>query len=540
MYKLLVVDDEALVREAIREQMNWNNLGFECIGDCEDGLEALRFIERRQPDVVLTDIYMPFMNGIELAQELHVRYPAIKVVILTGYEEFDYAQQALKLKVADYILKPVTADELGNVLQKLKTDMDIARQQKQDYERLQHQLKKNWPLLKERFLERFVTSPMSVREKKENFDYFRVRWKGAWLVELAIDMDEFASGAARSLSDQELLRFAVYNIAQEMVSNREGAEIFRDRENHVLVLISGENAGDLREAAMDIAGEIHRTVTSLLPVEISIGIGHPCEWTGDVPLAHQSAVSALDYRYVIGRNEIIRISDMEQIDRPALLSVVPMQRELVTRLKTGTRQEMEAWIEGLFATFRTHVFPIDSCRLCLQQVVLTLTQTLYELTGQFGEGLGDAAGLLSEIGRLASLDEMEAWLKELCLKAVDLIGGIREDHNALQIDKAKEYVRKRFSDPELSLIEVARHVSISPSYFSSLFKRITGKTFVEYLTEVRMEKARELLRMTSMRTYEIAYAVGYSDPHYFSSAFKRHTGDTPTDYRARILPAGKA
>lgn len=539
MYKLLVVDDEALVREAIREQMNWRKFGFECIGDCEDGAEALQFIERQQPDVVLTDIYMPFMNGIELAQELHHRYPSVKVIILTGYEDFEYAQQALRLQVADYILKPVTADELEKVLRKLKKDMDAARQQKQDYEQLKHQLKKSWPLLKERFLERFVTSPMTEREKKENFDYFRIGWQGPWLIELAIGLDGFTAGAPLSLSDQELLRFAVYNITQEIIARRDGAEVFRDRENLVLVLLSGEDADRLREDAMESAEEIHRTVTSLLPVRISIGIGHPCEWAGNVLLAHQSAVSALDYRYVTGRNEIIRISDMERISRPSLLSVFPVQRELVTKLKTGTPREMEEWIEGLFAAFRAHVFPIDSCRLCVQQIVLTLTQTLYELTGNVGEELGDAGSLLSEAGRLASLDEMEAWLKALCLKAVAVIGGIREDHNALQIDKAKEYVRRRYSDPDLSLNEVARHVSISPSYFSSLFKRMTGKTFVEYLTEVRMEKARELLRLTSMRTYEIAYAVGYSDPHYFSSAFKKHTGDTPTDYRARIL-AGKA
>lgn len=177
MYKLLIVDDEALVREAIREQMNWHELGFECIGDCEDGLEALQFIKRRQPDVVLVDIGMPFMNGIELARELTAQYPSVKVVILTGYEDFEFAQQALKLKVEDYILKPITSEELANVLCKLKGDMDAVKKQKQDYESLKHQMRKSWPLLKERFLERLVSSPMTQSQKKRTSNIFKFAGK---------------------------------------------------------------------------------------------------------------------------------------------------------------------------------------------------------------------------------------------------------------------------------------------------------------------------------------------------------------------------
>lgn len=533
MYKLLIVDDEALVREAIREQMNWHELGYECIGDCEDGIEALQFIKRRQPDVVLADIGMPFMNGIELTRELAIHYPAVKVIILTGYEDFEFAQQALKLQVVDYILKPITAEELAKVLCKLKGDMDVAREQKQDYEKLQHQMRKSWPLLKERFLERFVTLPMTELQKKENFEYFQIRWQGAWLIELAIDLDEFVSSTVVSLYDQELLRFAVYNIVQEIVAKREGADVFRDRDNFMLVLLSSESFKKLQEDAISVAEKIHRTVIDLLPVKISIGIGHPCKWTENVTFVHQSAISALDYRYVIGINEIIQISDVEQIERPTLLSVVPMQQELVTKLKTGTLQEMEAWIEVIFERFREHVFPIDACHLSLQQIVLTLMHTLYELTGNLSEVFGDMDNPLTELHRFATLEEIEAWLKVLCGKAITVIHSMREDHIALQVEKAKEFVLQRYSDPELSLKMVTQYVSISPSYFSSVFKRVTGKKFVEYLTDVRMVKAMELLRLTSMKSYEIAYAVGYSDPHYFSSVFKKYTGDTPTDYRAK-------
>ena len=177
MYKLLIVDDEALVREAIQDQMDWEKLGFECIGTCEDGVEALEFIKSNPPDVVLTDIGMPFMNGIELTQELYIHYPTIKVIIFTGYDDFDFAQQALKLQAVDYILKPMTAIELEEVISKLRLELDQQNNQIQDYERLKRQLRENLPLLKERFLERLATSPMTEKQMREGFTYFDIVWK---------------------------------------------------------------------------------------------------------------------------------------------------------------------------------------------------------------------------------------------------------------------------------------------------------------------------------------------------------------------------
>jgi len=390
MYKLLIVDDEALVREAIKDQMNWEELGYECIGDCEDGIEALEFIMRETPDVVLTDIGMPFMNGIELTNELSINYPAVKVIILTGYDDFEFAQQALKLQAADYILKPVTAAELKTVLQRLSMEMDIENRQKQDYEQLKRQLTESLPLLKERFLERLVTSPMTEKQVKDSCAYFQIKWDGSSLIELVIDVDEFTLNLPSTLSDQELIRFAVYNIAQEIMAKYTGTVIFRDRENRVLVLLSGDDLDELHEQAMLAAEEIHSAISSYLPIKVSIGIGHACRLLDNIPLVHQSALSALDYRYVIGIHAIIRISDMEQRKRPELLSVVTWESELITKLKTGTTQEMDEWIIKLFATFREHVFPIDVCYIYLQRIVLTLMHTLYEMNSNTSQVFGEA------------------------------------------------------------------------------------------------------------------------------------------------------
>lgn len=416
MYKLLIADDEALVREAIKEQMRWEELGFRCVADCEDGAEALERIERLRPDVVLTDICMPFVDGLELTRDISQKYPNIKVIILTGFDDFEYAQQAIKLKACDFILKPVTASELSSVFAKIKKEMDDEFKKKRDFDLLRRQLNESLPLLRERFLERLVTSPMSQTEMRERFEFFGIEWISPYFVELAMDIDDFdMDGKAATEKSKELLRFAVYNIAQEIVAEEKGAAAFRNREEKVLTILSGADPELLRERAQAIGETIKQAIATYLPLTVSIGIGYCCMSLNNILQAHQSALSALDYRFLIGKNEVISSTD------------------------------------------------------CSYQVLM-----------------------------------------------------------------AQEYVKANFQDAELSLKTVCKHVSMSTSYFSTLFRSHTGTTFIEYVTHVRIERAKELLKLSQLKSYEIAYQVGFSDPHYFSLTFKKVTGDTPTEFRQKM------
>lgn len=524
-----------MVREAIKDQMDWEKLGYRCIGDCEDGEEALAFIERETPDVVLTDIGMPFVDGLELTRVLSRNYPQVKVVIFTGYDDFELAQQAVKLHAADYILKPVTSAELEAILVKLRSDMEQENRRKQDYERLKRRMAESMPLLRERFLERMVTSPMTDKAMTEGFSLHRIEWQGAHLIEAAIHADVFESDERYSPSDLELFRFAVYNIAQEIAGGRPGTEVFRDVENRVIVLFSGTDPEILEEVSLKVSEAIHQAVTAHLPLRVTIGIGRACRLGEHAPLVHQSALSALDYRFVTESSQVIRISDMERRPRPALWSAVAWENELITKLKTGTPQEMDEWIARLFSAFREQVFPIDICYIYLQRIVLTLMHTLYETDSRLTHGFSEADNPITRMYRFANLEEIETWMKELCVSATLAIRSTREDQNAVQVEKAIAYIKQHYSDPDLSLTTVCKQISMSVSYFSTLFKQYTGKTFVEYLTHERMEKAKELLKLTSLKQYEIAYAVGYADPHYFSGAFKKHTGDSPTEYRQKMV-----
>ncbi|GGG05898.1 response regulator [Paenibacillus abyssi] len=536
MYKLLLVDDEALVREAIKENMRWEELGFECVADCEDGAKALESIEELRPDILLTDICMPFVDGLELTRQVTMKYPNIKVVILTGHDDFDYAQQAIKLRACDFILKPITAAELGNVLKKLKIEMDEEFKRKRDFDLLKQQLNESLPLLRERFLERLTASRLTQQEIDERLDYFNLSLRGPYFIIVAVDVDDFLiDGSQPSVKSRELMRFAVYNIVQEVADREMGATVFRNRDEKVLAILSGQSPEQLQELAFHASEEIRRSISSYLPLTVSIGIGHCCPSLSTLQQASETALSALDYRFLLGNNEVISLSDMERRHRSAALPATDWDKELVSRLKTGSEQETDDLIERIFASYRDYFLTVDTCYIHIQRLVLSLIHTITELGGEPAEVFGSKVNPLVEVQRYATLDDIERWMKEQCRAAVGAVMSIREDFSTHQVIKAQEHIKQSFADQQLTLKKVCHHVSMSTSYFSTLFKTHTGKTFIEFLTQLRIEKAKELLKLTALKSYEIADQVGFSDPHYFSVTFKKFTGCTPTEYRQQKL-----
>ncbi|WP_313996850.1 response regulator [uncultured Paenibacillus sp.] len=536
MYKIVLVDDEAGVRESIRRRIAWKEHGFECVADCENGFEALEAAERYAPNVVLTDINMPFMDGLELTRQLSKRYSNTKVIILTGFDDFEYAQQAVKLKVNDFILKPITAGELTAVLDKLRAELDEEKCRKEDLERLRRQLHESMPVLRERFLERMVSTDLSAREMEERISYFMLPLKGPDYLVLAADADRF--GDKRHEGERELLRFAVYNIVQEIAGREPGTAVFRTREEKIVCILSGEEGGALNDKAQQIAEDIRHSVETYLRFTVTVGIGRPVADLQELRQAYRSAVSALDYRLMLGTNRVISITDMEGRRSDGASLPTSCEKALIVGVKTGTREEVRRAIAEIILHLKTSNLPIEHCYIRIQKIILSLLQALDELGGGAPEPFGDRVNPLTHIYSFKTLEDIEGWLSDTCLRAIGRISEARNDFSETQIRKAEAFIKEHYRDEGLSLKAVCREVHMSGSYFSALFKQHTGKTFIEYLTAQRMEKARELLKFSDLKTYEIAARVGYADPHYFSVLFKKTTGETPSEFRQRTAVGG--
>ncbi|MUT65300.1 response regulator [Paenibacillus sp. NEAU-GSW1] len=533
MYKLVLVDDEAVVREGIREKIKWEALGFECAADCENGVAALEAIDRLQPDVVLTDINMPFMDGLELTKAVKSKYPDMKMIILTGYDDFDYAQRAVKLQVNDFILKPITAAELTAVLEKLKEELDGQQKEKEDLERLRRQLRESMPALKERFLDRIAMMPIGERELAERLVFFGLELAGPFFIALAIDLD-LPERSGLTAADRELLRFAVYNVAQELLHEEKGAAVFRSsREEKVLAILSGNGTESLNDRSQELADAIRTSAEQFLKRTVSVGIGTS---SGDLRCIHESchsAISALEYRLLLGGNQVISISDMEIRSGRGADYSQEFDRKLIAGIKTGTPDEVDIAVEAAISQHRTAMLTIEQSYIRLQRTIIAVIQALEELGCEEAEVFGKGVNPVTAIYSFRTLEEISEWLKTACRRAVDSVAEARDGQWRKQLKDALAIIHERYGDADLSVKAVSKQALMSVSYFSAAFKAHTGKTFVEYLTALRMDKAKELLKFTALKTYEIAARSGYPDAQYFSVLFKKHTGDSPTEYRQK-------
>ncbi|WP_123041373.1 response regulator [Cohnella candidum] len=533
MYKAIIVDDEAVVRVGLKNTIDWEAHGFRLIGDYENGRDAWEAIERDKPDLVISDISMPFMDGLELAGLVVSQYPYVKMIILTGFDEFEYAQQAIRLKVSDFILKPITAREIRQLLDKIRLEMDEENQRHEDLSRLRHQLNQSLPLLKERFLERMVALGLGRPQIEERFSFFGLPpLKPGYLIMVA-DIDDFGDRETETgywdEHDAEFLRFAAFNIFEE-IAQRESLLLFRTREERMVTILSGqEDESLLMETAFRIAEEVRHHIEKYLKFTVTFGVGRACLSTEQLPAAYKSALAALDYRFLLGKNRVLGILDMEG-KAPSPLPIADWDRKLASAVKTGSLQDALAIVEEGVATLKASLVPIESCFLHVQKAVLTLMNTVQELSVHLPEDRLDPRTMM-DVYRFKTLDEIEEWLKQAVRLVVSAIADNRSHLTSAQIRKAVEYIETHFANEKITLQEICRHVLMSTSYFSLVFKQHTGETFIEYLTGVRVAKAKELLQHTNLKFYEIAEKVGYGDPNYFSILFKKRTGRTPKEYR---------
>jgi len=530
MYKIFLIDDEDEVREAIERKTDWAAFGFELAGAFGNGRDALEAAETTVPDLVITDICMPFMDGLELTARLGERYRDVRTVILTGYEDFDYAKRAISLKVHEYLLKPINFGELTELLGRLKRELDEDRKRREDLQALRRQLHESLPLLREKFLERMVGASVGADEIERKFRLFGIRLAGPAYVALVMDLDETDGGPfGEGETERELLRFGAANIAQEIFEQEHGGLVFGTKDDKTAIVLSGD-AASCSVLAQSLAAQAARSIEKYLKVQVSFGIGRIYEDVTKLSSSYLEAISALDYRFTLGKNRVIAIQDMERGGDCRKPCYAEWEKKLVTAMKNGSEEAYEqtlaAWIEQL-----RDAAPNAQAGRSQVQRFLVAVMNLVEETG-FGEEVFEAAEPFTQALSFKTLDDLKAWLAGLGADVMRQIAAGRKSQARSQLAQAEAYIRERYADPDLSLQEVAQHAYMSMNYFSAMFKQHCGESFIEHLTRLRLEKAKELLASSALKTYEIAERVGYADPQYFSVIFKRNVGCTPREFRA--------
>lgn len=546
LYRIILVDDEEEVRKGIIRKIDWENLGFQVVGDAENGEDALEKIEQLEPDVVMTDIRMPYMDGLTLCSRIRQKYPSVKILIFSGFDDFEYAQTAIKLNVTEYILKPVNVEELTEILNRVRDNLDEEIEQHRNVSLLRESYRSSLPILRELFLNDLVRGGAAVQPLEQKLKEYEVDILGArkWLaVVINVEADEPengltanqtavpASGTKLSLhQEKELIPISVRQLFEDNLKEYYRFTTFNTTAGIAIIMAVDDN--NTQTKLIDLLGDICKETKRILEVTVTIGIGHSCSELEQIGKSYQTAVDALGYKAIVGTGKPIYINDVEPVSRGKLWLEPKDESELIAAIKFGPREHIEAVIQTLMARMEDVKVHMRQYQIYMMSIINCMIRLMQQYDLNLGQMFDTEDNYMDLIAGMQRREDFAGWLTRVACRMNETMNQERDNTMKKVILEAKQYIQDHYQDPDLSVEMMCRQLHMSPAYFSTLFKKETGQTYIAYLTEVRLDQAVELLNTTEDKTYVIAQKVGYQEQNYFSYVFKKRFGVSPTKYRS--------
>lgn len=542
MLKIFLAEDEVIVRETIKRMIPWEELGFELVGEAADGEMALPLLIRQKPDLLITDIKMPFMDGLTLAKLAKKELPELKIVILSGYDDFNYAKQAINIGVEDYLLKPITKNALIERLSEIRSRYEHEKTQKEYYEKFQREMQAYEKNSSRDFFEALVRGSMDMMEvyKKAEKLGVDIVAEAYNILIFTMNSEEDFSGQKEGYSEWEA---ETLEMLEEFFSGHPSAMLFRSNIFSYGVLLKGQKES-IKEITKECVGKIQGILNRKESKrEWFLAVGQPVERLSQIKKSYHTASRAFSQRYLYGEN-ILYYDEMEMMEHRSgqadtndnaylkKVDVNALNPAILQKfLSNGIQEEIENFVKDYFYAIGQE--PMESL-VFRNYVILNVRFSVIT----FLKGLGcDTEGMepenteeiLVESGK--NIENAIAYAEKMISRAITIRDQNSGNKNRSILKTAVDFIDEHYMDEDISLNTAANVANVSSNHFSALFSQNMGQTFIEYLTSLRMNKAKELLRCTGMRSSEIAGEIGYKDAHYFSYLFKKTQGMTPSDYR---------
>jgi two-component system response regulator YesN len=527
MFRVFLVEDEAIFREGIRESVEWEKTGFVLAGEAPDGEAALPLIEEIRPDILITDIKMPFMDGLALSRTVKRSMPSIKIAIISGYDEFPFAREAIAIGVTDYLLKPVTAGDLLATLNRMAAQIEKEARARENLDSLNRCLKDSRQVMAERFLNDLVAGVVPSADALEKAEGFGINLAGRCYI-VAVITPEVREQAEPRRRYAELLKAEGW--IRHLLEGNPDVIRFSRNLTEIVLIFKGEDSGELESHCFAVCQSLKVEVERKTACTLTIGVGGAQERIQGIGGSFTDAQTANRFRYIFGRSRIVGIDDTRRANFKSRDILRLDGSGIVEALRSGEREEIVRALQAYMDRIGDGTVGPFLLGYAALTVVLAIARFVEELGGAAEDvlpGLDRLEGLLSP----QDPESSRRYLTRVLLAAFEYRESCRKNKYADIILRARTFIGEHYADPGISLNTIAGHVHVSPSHFSAIFSQETGQTVIECLTGARIAKARELLKSSSLRSSEIAYQVGYKDPHYFSYIFRRHCGCTPSEFR---------
>lgn len=533
MLKIFLVEDEFVVREGIKRNIDWQANGYEFCGEAGDGELAFPMIQKLKPDIVITDIKMPFMDGLELSRLIKKECPWIEIIILTGFEEFEYAKEAISIGVAKYLLKPISGAELLKEIEDIAVKIENKRKESEIREKYLKEMEENFRKERKELFQHLVTGSKTMTELLEIAEHLKLDLSALWY-NVVLMKPQFTNDAPEEYSNRMI---EMEKKLEELVNEEHMLVFDRNLEGKAIVF-KADSKEELEEVQKEYISRIEAVLKEDEKIRYFGGIGTPVNRLRELPASFERASHAFAQRYLIRENRILDggaieqnlYADNEEFD---IHNIDPkeMQNDRIREfLKLGNKEEAGYFVEEFFKRQGASALKSTMFR---QYIVMDV----YFCVAAFLEELQISREELSSFDvnaeMLQSKESAVQYVTEIIKKAVELREKTASNRYGSIVEQVKKYIEEHYVEEELSLNLLASYVNFSPNHLSMVFSQQTGQTFIKYLTDFRMNKAKELLKGTGKRSSEISLEVGYKDPHYFSYLFKKTQGMTPTQYRGK-------
>ncbi|MDF2905015.1 MAG: two-component response regulator [Herbinix sp.] len=531
-YSVILVDDEEDVRQAIIKKLDWESIGFQVIGYADNGEDALEIAERLRPDVIMTDIKMPFMDGLTLSRKLKLISKDIKIIVFSGFDDFEYAKEAIKLEVEEYILKPINAIELKGVFERIKEKLDNEINSKRDIELLRNYYKESLPVMKEQLLIGLLEGRISKKRVDELMSFYELNLDYPYFMAGIVRMDTSGTRPKAEegyLGKSGLITLSLKQIVDENLAN--SLDYISCFYLETVVVIALLNDPKQSKDFIHIMDQVCKSAFRILEHNTSAGIGFLCNDLMELSHSYQGAKNAIDYRILLDSNQAIYIRDVETQENVQNVWESRYTENILREIKLGEVDDLVKAIQDLINYIKNSNISFQLYQVSLMEMVTEIFKLGRAYQLDLDKVFGQDFNINTKIYQFDSLEALKQWLLDSCVKVRSSIRRERTDTAKLMINKALDYLGEHYCDSEMSVDTLCGYLNVSATYFSILFKRETGLSFVNYLTKVRMEKALQLLNATDEKTYNISTMVGYTEPNYFSYVFKKYYGVSPSNYR---------
>lgn len=536
--KVFLVEDEMVIRRGIKNSIDWEKEGYIFCGEASDGELAYPMIIKEKPDILITDIRMPFMDGLELCKLVKKELPNIKILILSGYDEFDYAKEAIRLGVTEYLLKPISS---GKLLEALNGVSESIRREKEDKDlvrKYMEEMRENTEHEKQKFFEQMIAGNLSMADALETGKKYEMNLSAGMYNLLLF---RFTLGKENRKSG-ELLGEAEYAI-EKLTERLEYVFEFQRGVEGWAFLLMADNEEQMSERVKELSKDLEEIMKNYSTIAYFGGIGQPVARLRELEESFREAERALAARFTMELNRIISVEDirmaqnvdtLDDIEITSFGEIEKTRTMLEKFLNNGAEDEIDEFVDVYINELpEENLKSVLMRQYTIMDAYIVMMSFCEKIEGIEGEMQAQSEELKNSMKTIQTLEEIKNYIRMLLKKIIGVRDTISGRRYSDIIEIAKDQIRKTYMSDEISLNTIAAEVGMSPSYFSSIFSKEMGKTFVEYLTEIRMDRAKELLMCSSMKTSEIGYEVGYKDPHYFSYIFKKTQNCTPKEFRAR-------